>query len=138
MPPSVPWLVQRLNRRRVRLAEEVDKRTDTAEEKEHLLQSMEYMRWQYPRSRLFRAVPPTQREVEHGGSVLGYTLGRKISRGAFGIVCSATSDNPAEAFFYFRVGSRSQPASHSRALFERGSTSRADRAVVGASVCVCM
>jgi len=80
-----------------RLAEEVDKRTDVADEKEHLLETMEYMRWQYPRSRLFRAIPPTHPEPEEDNRVLGYTLGRKISRGAFGIVRSATSGRPQEA-----------------------------------------
>mmetsp|Transcript_7203 Transcript_7203/g.20455 ORF Transcript_7203/g.20455 Transcript_7203/m.20455 type:complete len:529 (-) Transcript_7203:18-1604(-) len=85
---AVQAKLQSLAQKLDRLQEDLELRAMQADQKEHILATLEFARWQYLRARLFHAIPPTRSDVEdsEAQTVGGYRLGHKVSRGAFGMV----------------------------------------------------
>lgn len=79
------------------LQDEVFLRTSMAESKACILSSVNHMRWDYLRSRVFHEIPRTREDTEAGGLVAGYSLGHEITRGLLGVLRVAKRQQVDEA-----------------------------------------
>lgn len=96
---AVQAKLQSLSCQLAKLQELLDSRHARADAKEIMETSINFARWHYLRARLLPAIPVQRANVEdvEAGTVAGFKLGHKISRGAFGTVYAAARQAPAAA-----------------------------------------